>query len=113
MRITNSRIVQKDGVTILSAKIESVKFSKDLWFSTPAKYAEHLCIELMDCFLVGMLYFAMVNGENIHVDGRVSKRLLFNINSYLIPYLIQYSPKLKPVRVTSSQGEYCMFSGGG
>jgi hypothetical protein len=57
----------------------------------------------MDGFLVGMLFPAMQNGEDIHVAGCVSEKLLFNLNNYVIPLLTAFSPSSKRIRVTADE----------
>jgi hypothetical protein len=44
----------------------------------------------------------MVAGRDLRVEGTVSPKLLFNLNTYLIPLLRQVNPTLRPVRVSAA-----------
>ena len=84
-----------------------------LWFSVPDKYKNYVCTTQYDGFLVGLLYPAMINGEDIQIEGRVSSKLLFNINNYVIPLLCSFSEKAKKIRVTCVEKSYENFNGKG
>lgn len=104
MKISNLNSIDSNGHTKLSVTIESEQLGRrELWFSTPTQYSDALCKSRMDGFLVGMLYPAMQYGEDIHLDGCVSSRLLFNINNYVVPLLKPYSPDSKSIKVTADQ----------
>jgi hypothetical protein len=104
MKILSLRTEKSLDSVKLVASIESDHLAHcDLWFSTPEKYADGLCNTRMDAFLVGLLYPAMRYGESIHVEGCVSKKLLFNINNYVIPLLLSFSPSAKRIKVTANE----------
>lgn len=95
---------RQNGETSLSAKIESEHLgNQELWFSTIKKYAMLLCKDRLDAFLVGLIYPAMYYGEDIHLDGCVSKQLLLNMNHYTIPLLLSFSPACNPVKITARE----------
>jgi len=104
MRIFNlQKMTQREDVK-LSVSIESERLgTQELWFSTPKQYADGLCDTRMDGFLVGMLFPAMQYGEDIHLEGCVSKKLLFNLNNYAIPLLMAFSPSSKAIKITADQ----------
>lgn len=104
MKISNLNSTDINGHTKLSVTVESEQLGRqELWFSTPNQYSDALCKTRLDGFLVGLLYPAMQYGENIHLDGCVSSRLLFNVNNYVVPLLESYSPSNKPIKVTANQ----------
>jgi hypothetical protein len=104
MRISNLRNTLDNSEVRLSVSIESEHLgSRELWFSTPEKYAHGLCKNRLDGFLVGMVFPAMQYGENIHLEGRVSKKLLFNLNNYAIPLLMAFSSSAKRIRITAEE----------
>ena len=97
---------------VASASVESKHYgSTDLWFSVPAKYEHYVCGDLMDGFVVGMLYPAMMYGEDIHVSGPVSERLLFNLNNYAIPLLCDFSSSLKKIKITHQHHQVPAITG--
>ncbi|MBK6959460.1 MAG: hypothetical protein IPH22_15255 [Nitrosomonas sp.] len=57
----------------------------------------------MDGFLVGMIFPAMHYGENIHVEGCVSSKLLFNLNQYVVPMLMAFLPACKRITITATE----------
>ncbi len=54
-----------------------------------------------DAALLAMLMPAMLTGEPIHVEGRVSRRLLAALNGPYQPLLLKVVPALKTVRITA------------
>jgi hypothetical protein len=61
--------------------------NRTLWFEVESEYEECLCTEKIDCFLVALLPFAMIKNLNIHSEGYVSERLLYQLKTILLPSL--------------------------
>ena len=61
--------------------------NRTLWFEVEREYEECLCSERIDGFLVALLPFAMIRNLNIHSDGYVSERLLYQLTTILLPSL--------------------------
>ena len=59
------------------------KFS--LWYSVDKKYAQYLCHERSDAFIIGLIYFAMVAGVDISSAVPMTKSLYDKITEVLIP----------------------------
>ena len=53
--------------------------SRTLWFEVEREYEECLCTERIDSFLVALLPYAMIENLNIHSDGYVSEKLLYQL----------------------------------
>ena len=87
--------------TVLSAKVSFQGKEDECFYSVPAKYADFADTESSNCFLVGMLYPAMRYGEDIHVEGVVSARLLYNLNEYLVPLMSICDERLKRIKITA------------
>lgn len=104
MKIFNLKTIKDNSEVKLSVSIESEQLGlKELWFSTTEKYAHGLSGNRLDGFLVGMIFPAMQYGEDIHLEGCVSKKLLFNLNNYVIPLLMVFSPSAKRIKVTADE----------
>lgn len=104
MEIFNLRKTDIDGWSKLSVLVESKRLGlQELWFSTPEKYADGLCTNRLDGFLVGMLFPAMQYGENIHLEGCVSKKLLFNLSNFVVPLLQAFSPSSEKINITADK----------
>ena len=83
----------------LVADIESEKFGRDIiWFSVPKEYGEFLT-ENYNAILVALLYPAMCAGEDIYIKGKVSEKLLFNIQNYLISFIKVYTKTAKDIKI--------------
>lgn len=93
----------EDGWFFASSKFSIAGEIKTLWFSAPEVYAEHFIPNRLDAFLVGLLPVAMEHGENIRVRGDVSEKLLYNINSYLIPVLHKSNFIYKKISISADQ----------
>jgi len=61
--------------------------SRTLWFEVENVYEECLCTERIDGFLVALLPFAMIEKLNIHSEGYISERLLYQLKTILVPSL--------------------------
>ena len=59
-----------------------------LWFSAPAGYAEYLCTERSDAFVVAMLWYAMITGSDIRFEAPLSKKLYEGLTQKLLPALM-------------------------
>ncbi len=79
MKINAIQVSNSDDKLVVSAEIESENIaSRKLWFSVSKEYENYICTTQMDAFLIGMLFLAMEYGEDLYIDGSVSKKLLFN-----------------------------------
>lgn len=112
MRIYNLRHEENNDTVKLSVTVESKEIgTKEAWFATPKNYSEYLCKTHMDAFVVGLLYPAMQYGEDIIIEGCISKKLLFNINNYVIPLLMSYSDTAKKIKVSAENSTSEQFIG--
>ena len=57
--------------------------------------------ETYDSFLINILPMAMVKGEDIYIDGSISRKLFFNIENYLMDILYIMIPNAKKIRITA------------
>lgn len=122
MLIKKPTIEHSDGALVLRAKIRSAAGMDECFYSVPEEYSRFVDESSSNCFLTGLLYPAMRNGEDISVEGTVSAKLLYNLNEYLVPLMAICDPRLKRIRITaeSTASEGCAeasavgtgFSGG-
>ena len=101
MLIKKPRTERANGSLFLRAVISSCAGEDDCFYSVPREYADFADTTSSNCFLVGMLYPAMRNGEDIHVEGTVSAKLLYNLNEYLVPLMAICDERLKRIRITA------------
>ncbi len=104
MIVINTPHIEKDiNECIVSSDIESKNSIKKLWFRV-SNFDENLILtEHSDAFVIGVLFYALECGEDVHVRGKISQKLLHNINNYLIDALCLSNSKLKKIKLTSDQ----------
>jgi len=90
-----------DSLVRINFRIKSDNFEKNLWFELENKY-ENFLSQSCDPALIALLIPAMHAGENIHIDGIVSEKLMFNMFSLqkLLQIII---PSLNIIKVTFKQ----------
>lgn len=108
MLIRQAQVARAGGWLVLRAQVSSQGKETECFYSVPERVADFADAASSNCFLVGLLYPAMRWGEDIHVEGTVSARLLYNINEYLVPFMSMCDSRLKPIKVTAdaTDGEY-------
>ena len=57
----------------------------EAWFSVDPEYAPYLAEERSDAFVIGFLTTAMRDGEDIFCEAPITKRLYYQLTTYLIP----------------------------
>ncbi len=59
--------------------------SKVFYFEVEKKYEKYLCAEVSDAFVIGILNYAFAKGIDIYCQAPVTKRLLYQLNTYVLP----------------------------
>lgn len=62
-----------------------------VWYETDYALSNEILDDRADCFVVGMLYYAMAVEEDIESTFPISEELLFHLNDYLLPMLSRES----------------------
>ena len=87
----------------------------NLWFSVPVEYAEYLCQERSNAFVIALLWYAMVAQSDIRFEAPMSRQLYDGLTQKLIPALMKASGAqiaLKgPVTSEAVSGENGVVSG--
>lgn len=87
--------------------------SRPLWIEFDEAYAQYLCDERSDAFLVGLLLYAMCNQMDIVCEAPVTAQLLYQLRTYLIPALAHNSAVLHETRITAPLAEALVPNAGG
>lgn len=104
MLLENLHLETKENTVKLMAEVHSVYFGEQIiWAEIDKKYAHALTTENYNGFLVGLLYPAMYLGEDIHIKGSVSAKLLYNLEHYLMAFIQTYTPTCKIIRITADK----------
>ena len=113
---TAKRYLQKTSTLINCAWLTEVDYPPaiwndpdcNLWFSVPAEYADHLCCERSNAFVIVMLWYAMVTGSDISFEAPISERLYNGLTQNLIPARVcRFTSGLRHQLKTASPG--CFF----
>lgn len=98
--------VRRDGESVIvSAEFQTGDHQDILWFRLPAKYQDYVVTERSDSFLVGLLAYAMVRGEDIHLEGPVSEKIYYQVSNYLIPALTLANSKFQRIEIVPGKLE--------
>ncbi|MCC8112490.1 MAG: hypothetical protein LIP03_00580 [Bacteroidales bacterium] len=65
---------------------------ESVFYQVDKKYAEYLCYERADAFVVAVLNFAMRSGHDIKSEAPIGEYLYYHLNRYLIDALKTYNP---------------------
>lgn len=69
----------------------------DLWYSVDHKYEEILCTERCDAFVVALLYFAVLTGEDIKSSVPITDTLMYQLTFNIIPLLCEN--RIDPIKI--------------
>ena len=87
--------------TRLVCNIQEDEKNKQVFFEVENKWAQYLCYERADAFLIGIFNYAMRFRHDIVCKAPVTEELLYNIKEYLIPSLAKNDPLLYPSNITA------------
>ena len=73
---------------------------KTIYFDTDIENADMLEDESYNAFVLVPLFVAMFHKQDLHICGKISKRLYQNVKWYIRKIFCDYSPKLSPVNFT-------------
>ena len=105
-------IKRANGYAILENVITIGGECKTIWFKVREQYGKYLCDERNDAYLIACLNYAMRNGYDIESKHPITETLLFNIDNYLIPALIENNPNFHRVRIYSETSSELLPSAG-
>lgn len=117
MRIKNASRAESGGKVTISAQCKIRPFGWDtIWFRFDKEYAGEVGFEP---FIAGLLVPSMRKGENLHVQGRISRKL-FHGTAKIVEIMSGWNVGLKKIKLThegfteSKGGEKIgtFFSGG-
>ena len=99
MHISAPRISREGDFIVVSADFQCGTDTNTLWFKVPSAYQDYVVSERGDAFLVGLLLYAMVRGEDIQIECPISEKLFYNLTNHLIPALSIANPKWRRVTI--------------
>ena len=120
---TARRYVQRTSELVNCAWLTAVDYppaiwnepDSNLWFSVPVEYAEYLCQERSNAFVIALFWYAMVAGSDIRFEAPISSQLYDGLTQKLIPALMKDSGRqislTGPVTSDAVSGEHGVVSG--
>lgn len=83
----------------LCARIDIGNKRETMWFSVDSKYGQYLAADRTDAFVAGALTTALRSGMDIICEGFVTRRLLYQLNHYLIPMMAGTMKGYRPIKI--------------
>lgn len=87
IRIGKPYIVHNESDVRLCASIRFCDQEQITWFSVDAQYEDYLTFDRSDAFAVAILTTAMRDNVDIACEVPMTRRLLYQLNHYLIPMM--------------------------
>lgn len=92
----------KNGKAYQWCSISLGDVKKELFFSVDEQYAEFLCVERGDAYVIGLLSLAMRERCNIHSEVPLTGELIHQIQTELIPPVIKFSKSLYAPQISGT-----------
>lgn len=102
IKVCKPYLEKKDNKTRCICDIIFNKDKKSLWFEVDNKYADFLCTERGDAYLIGLLHYAMEKEEDLEFDVPITEDLLYNVETILIPSISNYAKSLHKISIKAS-----------
>ena len=88
-----------DGQVRLCAQVIIQGHTEEAWFSVEPEFAGYLTDDRADAFVVGFLTTAMRLGEDILCEAPITKRLYYQITTYLVPTMAATMDIYRPITI--------------
>lgn len=92
--ITKPYVKEYDDKARLESIIKGTDFEKSFYFEVDIKYKKFLCYERSDAFLMGLMYFALVNEYDIVCEAPLSEKLYYQLTDAYIPTVVKNDPEM-------------------
>lgn len=108
----------KQNEELETARVEAELYQNNikiytLFVETDIEYGQYLVTDRADAFLVGVLMYAMVNGEDICCENVVNAELMYMLENQLLYTLSKYEQRFHPVRIYAEPTDKQLCNGGG
>lgn len=104
IRLYNLRTEKKEEWTRLVCDVDVTEgenpFKENtMWFAVKNENAHMFSVKIYDAFFLVPLYLGMFHGQDLKIEGKVSKKLYRNMMNYGQKILCNFSDDLKPIQV--------------
>jgi hypothetical protein len=97
--IGNPSIIESGNKVRIQNTIDIDGKCEQVWFELDAEYAEFLCPDRSDAYVIGLLHYAMSHHHDITCEVPMGEELHYQISTYLIPSLAKHSNVLYPTKI--------------
>ena len=111
--IRKPEIVELGDQTRIQSIIDFDGAKKLLWFEVPTEYAQYLCPERSDAYVIGLLNHAMRHKQDITCEVPMGEELHYRISTYLIPSLANHSKGLYHTKIVADLDSTPIQNAGG
>ena len=110
--ISKPYVESEGSKALLYSSIHDEGRNKDylIWYSVEKEYQSFLCPENADAFLLLSLMVAIQSHQDIKVNATVSKKLLFNLNNYVIPLFTKIIPNGQMINIMADEISNASFA---
>ena len=98
LKLSQPQIVKGEAQATYQVDVASEKENRTLWYRLHESNID-LISDSSDAALVALLIPAMATGEDIHISGRVSEKLLYSCSEPLQAVLKSVIPSLKKIKI--------------
>ncbi len=88
-----------DGTTRLCCVVNYDGTNQEIWYGVENAFADYLCYERADAFVLAFLPYAMAFGYDVKVEGTLSERLHYQLTNYYIPALSKFTKYYKKIEI--------------
>ncbi|MGI5923173.1 MAG: hypothetical protein GX945_08000 [Lentisphaerae bacterium] len=92
-----------DGAIQLAAPITLCGETRTCFYTIPIEYADLLDTSRSDSFLLSLVTAAMLAGEDIQVEGKVSERLFYQLCDTIIPVMNVFNPRYRIISLKAEE----------
>lgn len=103
MIIGTLSVLERNGELRLEAPVTLRGETRTCFYSVPVEYADLVETELNNSLALSLVLPAMMEGEPIRVEGKMSERLFFQIRDELIPIMTAFNPGYRTVDFTAEE----------
>ena len=101
LHISQPLVSRQNGKVRVSAKV-TIENEQILWIEFDEVYAEYVCWERSDAFLLAVLPIAMRRGMDVECEAPVGEELLYQLREYLLPALEKGDRRIHAVQIRAA-----------
>lgn len=98
---------------VSNLKDEVRQLDTEMWYSVDIEFKDYLCDDYADAFLVMYLALAMRHKQDITIEGKVSKKLYFNIKNTIMPLFNKILDESSIINIYAVPSDDIIYKGSG